>query len=81
MDHDERRKLWGPDAAMYEITRFFKTGFIPAALRDVEGVETWVELHLRPLQKNMDALCEFLSHRRAKLPSQPIVTEAFPTAG
>ena len=28
-----------------------------------------------------DALCEFLSHRRARLPSQPIVTEAFPTAG
>lgn len=54
MDHDESRKLWGPDAAMYEITRFFKTGFIPAALRDVEGVETWVELHLRPLQKSMD---------------------------
>ena len=51
MDHDESRKLWGPDAAMYEITRFFKTGFIPAALRDVEGVETWVELHLRPLQR------------------------------
>jgi hypothetical protein len=31
--------------------------------------------------KYIYALCEFLSHRRARLPSQPIVTEAFPTAG
>src|SRR5712692_3619930 len=27
------------------------------------------------------ALCEFLSHRRARLPSQPSVTAACPTAG
>lgn len=57
MDHDESRKLWGPDAAMYEITRFFPIGSIAKkvpGLRNVEGVETWVELHLRPLQKSMD---------------------------
>src|SRR5258708_29104464 len=30
---------------------------------------------------NIYALCEFLSHRRARLPSQPSVTEACPTAG
>lgn len=54
MDQGERRKTWGPDAALYEIARFSKMEFILPAVRDVEGVETWVELHLRPLQKSLD---------------------------
>ena len=57
MDQDERRKPWTAEAAVYEITRFFPIGSIAKkvpGLRNVEGVETWVELHLRPLQKSMD---------------------------
>lgn len=51
---DEQRKSWAPDAAIYEITRFFKMGFILPALREVEGVEGWIDLHLRPRQGSLD---------------------------
>lgn len=65
MDQDERRKRWEPDAAIYEITRFFKSTFILPALRNVEGVEEWVELHLRPLQNGMDITKEAMVWTRA----------------
>ena len=38
-------------------------------------------LRVERVSRDTDALCEFLSHRRARLPSQPSVTEACPTAG
>jgi hypothetical protein len=50
MDQDERSKPWTADAAVYEITRFFPVGSIAKkvpALCNIEGVEAWVELHLR----------------------------------
>jgi hypothetical protein len=52
MDQDERSTPWTADAAVYEITRFFPVGSsakkVPG-LRNIEGVEAWVELHLRPV--------------------------------
>ena len=52
MEQDERRKPWTAEAAVYEITRFFPSGSIAKkvpGLRDVEGMEAWVDLHLRPV--------------------------------
>ena len=52
MDQAERSKPWTADAAVYEITRFFPVGSIAKkvpGLRNIEGVETWVDLHLRPV--------------------------------
>ena len=52
MDQDERSKPWTADATVYEITRFFPVGSIAKkipALRNIEGVEAWVDLHLRPV--------------------------------
>jgi hypothetical protein len=52
MDQDERSKPWTADAAVYQIIDFFPSiaNKIPA-LRDIEGVETWVELHVRPVHR------------------------------
>jgi hypothetical protein len=54
MDQEERKTTWVPDTAIFEITRFFQVSYLPPSLRDVEGVETWVELHLRPVQNPLD---------------------------
>jgi hypothetical protein len=54
MHPDERRKSWEPDTTIYEITRFFKMEFIPPALREVEGAEGWIDLHLRFRQGSLD---------------------------
>jgi hypothetical protein len=52
MDQDEKRKPWTAEAAVYEITRFFPSGSIAKqvpGLCNIEGVEAWIDLHLRPV--------------------------------
>jgi hypothetical protein len=60
MDQDEGERSWAVDAAVYTITRLFADSMAKRlpALRDVEGVEAWVELHLLRVQGSIDVAKE-----------------------
>ncbi|HZU69631.1 MAG TPA: hypothetical protein VFA09_20325 [Ktedonobacteraceae bacterium] len=52
MDRNENSQFWETDAAIYEIRRCTLSGPLIKnlpAMRNVDGVEGWVDLHLRPV--------------------------------
>lgn len=51
MLEDEKSASWPEYTAVYTITRFFPASIAKTlpALHDIVGVETWVDLHLRPI--------------------------------
>lgn len=51
MNQGEKKTTRAAETAIYKITQFSPSlAKKTPGLRDVEGVETWVDLHLRPVQ-------------------------------